>query len=185
MKYLLLIAALFVAQAQASATAALKYSCGASHMRINQNLFGSIELPQDALQLRCSYLSDSNVGIRLGLARSTERSNNLFVKGEAYTNKIKSYIHTSIFYKYEINDRWSVEPFIGYVDYDTEWTVNGELPHWSTDSDSDITKGLLINYKYSDSWRMFFGYSDLYEKHKKDYGRETTRSYEFGLAFSF
>lgn len=183
MKYLLLVAALFAAQV--STVQASQYSCGASYMRVNQNLFGTIEFPQDALQLRCSYLSDYKVGIRLGLARSAESPDKLFVEGEFYTNKITSYKHVSIFYNYKINDRWSVEPFVGYVDYDTEWTVNGERPHWFEDSDSDITKGLLVNYRYRDNWRIFFGYSDLYNKNKEGYGPETTASYEFGFAFTF
>ena len=180
---MLLIAALFAAQV--STVQASQYSCGASYMRVNQNLFGTIEFPQDALQLRCSYLSDYKVGIRIGLANSVESSNKLFVEGTLYTNKITSYKHVSMFYNYKINDSWSVEPFVGFVDYDTEWTVNGERPHWFEDSDSDITKGLLVNYRYSDDWRIFFGYSNLYNKNKKGYGLETTTSYEVGFAFTF
>lgn len=154
------------------------------NMLVKQELFNTIEFNMNTGVMSVSDMY-KNIGVRLSLGKSTESANDLYVQDKFYTARLKSYIQTSAFYRWEINNKWSIEPFIAYTDYKTEWKVNGVDAKWGDDTDSDISYGAYLNYKYHNKYSMSVGYQYIYDKDKPEYGIETTTSISFGFSCAF
>ena len=157
----------------------------ASYLRINQNLFNTIEFPMDAVELSYSYISDNGLGLRLGLGRSTETANSLYVEGLRYSNKINAIYTSEVFYRYDISNDFSFDFGVGKTDYKSTWHVNGEKPAWSDGTDSDWSYHSRINWKVKDNISLTLGYSDIYRKDKPEKGREETRYFKAGFSYIF
>ncbi len=160
------------------------YEVGVSHLRINQNLFGTISFPMDALQVDGTYWSKSGFGVRILAARSTETANSLYVEGKQYSNKINAMYGGEFLYRQKFG-LWGFEVGIGKNDYKSTWTVNGVKPSWSKGTDSDYRYHVGVTYPINDSVSMRFSYDDIYRKDKIGYGREETRAYGFGFVYKF
>ena len=125
MKYLLFLLLSFNVFAQ--------QSIGVSHSVFKQVLDfekGYISFPQDAIELRYDYLTDYGLGVRASVSRSTETANSNYIENRFYTNKVMSAFHGSVFYRYKLDDKWSVDLSVGKASYNTKWTVNGKEPSW-------------------------------------------------------
>ena len=176
MKYLLLI---------------LSFNCFAqeefniSYLRINQNLFDTINFQMDAVEVSYSYITDYGVGARIGLGRSTETANSLYVEGLRYSNKINAIYTGELFYRYELGNKFSFDLGVGKTDYKSTWHVNGVKPAWSDGTDSDWSYHSRVNWKIEDNISLTFGYSDIYRKDKPGKGREETRYFKAGFTYIF
>ena len=165
--------------------ATAEQSFGVSALRIDQELFGTIHFKHAAFTLNYSYITDYNVGIKLSLGKSNEVPNSLPFNGKTYMNEITQYRQITMFYRYKLNDKWSIEPSFGHVYYKTKWKVNGKEPHWSNNSDSDVTTAVMAVYQPNKNWAYHAGYNWLYIKYKEGFGKEQTSSYEVGVSYVF
>lgn len=162
-----------------------EYEVGASYARINQNLFGTIAFPMDAALVDFTYWHKSGFGFRVTAGKSTETTNSLYVEGRHYTNKIDSLYSGTILYRYKVG-KWSTEYGFGKTDYKATWKVNGVVPEWGDNSaDSDWSYYVGVGYKIEENVTLKFTYADLYRKKKEGYGRETTKGFFVGIAYSF
>lgn len=161
------------------------YEAGVSYARVNQNLFGTIAFPMDAVIVDVTYWHDSGLGFKLSTGKSTETANSLYVKGAHYTNKIDSLWSGTFLYRYEL-DKWYTEIGFGKTDYKATWTVNEVIPVWGDNSaDSDWSYYAGVGYKIEDNVLLKFTYADWYRKEKEGYGRETTRGFTVGFSYLF
>ena len=154
----------------------------AQYLRINQSLFNTIKFESDAAGLEYSYIHDTGLGARIGLARGTE-TKNTYELGVKYTNKIEYMYNISAMYRFNINDDISCDLSVGKNDYKTSWTVDGVEPDWSGNSDSDWVYSANINYKIDD-YSLTIGYRDLYRKEKEGFGREETKAFYLGVNYA-
>ena len=157
---------------------------GASYIRINQDLFGTISFPMDALGVDTTWWHDSGFGFRTSVAFSTMTANQLYVEGLEYENKIDHLYSFKFMYRHKFDD-FGIELGVGQTDYKTSWKVNGEVPHWSGGSDSDKSYYVGLTKKIFDNTDLRLGYERYYSKIKKDYGRETTYGYNFSIVRKF
>jgi len=177
MKYLILLLLSFNCLAQ--------QEINVSYLRINENLFDTIAFKMDAVQASYSYIHETGLGIRLDVARGVETANSLYVEGLLYQDKINALFGGSVIYRYDINDKYSFDVGVGKVDYHSTWKVNGVEPEWSKGTDSDWAYHANVHYHLEGDAYLTFGYSDIYRKHKENYGRETTRYFKVGFSYRF
>ena len=155
---------------------------GASYIRINQDLFGSISFPMDALGVDATYWHSTGFGLRGSIAFSTMTANQLYVDGFEYENKIDHLYSFKAMYRHKFDDL-GVELGVGQTDYKTSWLVNGEVPTWSGGSDSDASYYVGLTYNLNERVDLRLGYEQYYNKVKKRYGRETTEGYNLSLVY--
>ena len=177
MKYLILLILSFNCFAQEE--------FNVSYLRINQNLFDTIEFQMDAVEVSYLYIAESGIGARIGLGRSTETANSLYVEGLRYSNKINAIYTGEVFYRYELDNKFSFDLGVGKTDYKSTWHVNGVKPEWSSGTDSDWSYHSRLNWKIEDNINLTFGYSDIYRKDKPGKGREETRYFKAGFTYIF
>ncbi len=161
------------------------YEANISYLRINQNLFGTIEFPMDAAELSLSFVKSNKYGARISIGRSTETINALYVEGLEYSNKINAIYGAEVFYRYSVNEKLSFDLGVGKTDYKSTWWVNGAKPAWSDGVDSDWSYHLRLNYEIKNNLYLTIGYSDIYRKDKEGYGREETNYFKTGLTYRF
>lgn len=157
---------------------------GASYIRINQDLFGTISFPMDALGTDVTWWHESGLGFRASAAFSTNTANQLYVEGLEYENKIDHLYSFKLMYRYKF-DEFAFEAGVGKTDYKTSWKVNGEVPHWSGGSDSDTSYYTGFTYNLNSNTDLRLGYERMYDKIKKGYGRETTEGYNISLVYKW
>ena len=176
---------LLLAVGLSTAATAVEYDASVSYARIDQNLFGTIEFPMDALVVSGTAWDDSGFGFRVTVGRSTETANNLYVDGYHYTNKINAMYGAMVVYRQSIGN-FSGEVGFGKTDYKATWTVNGKVPDWGDNSaDSDWSYYAGVTYPINNDVDLSFGYTDIYRKDKEGYGREETRSFSAGFVYNF
>lgn len=158
-------------------------SIGLGTLRINQNLFGNIKFPMNAISLK-STAWYKDFGFKILVAKSNGTKNSIELD-KKYTNKIDYLISSVFLYKYKINNEWSIIPGVGYTDYKTTWKVDGKKVFWSNDKDSDISYHLSFRYEININSSIELGYTDYYRKNKTDFGKETTRGYTASFIYKF
>ncbi len=165
------------------------YEVFAHYTRIDQELFGTIKFPMEALTGGVGYWTDNTdygkLGVRLTVGKSTEAVDANAVQGKVYKNTIDSMFSYDILYGYEVLDNSTLFVSIGKTDYRTTWLVNGEEPAWSKDTDSDWSYGVGWNVKLNDYFSYELSYKNIYRKMKEGYGKEKTRGVYSGFTFRF
>lgn len=179
MKYLIIILSLISINSIAE-----DYELGISYARVNQELFGTISFPMDAVIINGTVWNDAGFGVRLSIGRSTMTANSMYVKGRQYSNKIKALYSASALYRFNIG-KFKVITGVGKTDYKSVWTVNGESPVWANGTDSDWSYYAEITYPVEGSVYLSFGYADIYRKDKAGQGREETRAFTAGFVYLF
>lgn len=152
-------------------------------LRINQNLFGSIKFPMNAISLS-STVWYKDFGFKLLIAKSNKTKNSVDLD-KKYTNKIDHLFSATILYKYQINNKFSFVSGVGFTTYKTSWKVDGVDPWWKNDTDDDISYQASIVYEIDKNKSIEFGYTDYYRKNKKGFGKETTNGYSLSFSYKF
>lgn len=158
-------------------------SLGISVLRIDQNLFGTIEFPMNAVAISTTSWR-RNYGLRLLVATSSTTENSL-AADKLYTNKLDYLYSATLLYKYQLTPSISLLPGVGYTSYRTTWLVDGVAPWWTNDTDSAISYQLSARYEISSALALELGYVDYYRKNKPDFGRETTRGFSVSFIYKF